>query len=334
MITSRVVLVFVCGLAGLIVAARESTLARAADSAPRVVRMGFVGTASPSSAARGVTAFWERLRELGWAEGKNLVVEARWAEGRYERLPALMADVVGRKVDILVTYSTPGAIAAKSATREVPIVVASMGDPIGSGLVPSLARPGGNLTGLSAGWNERIGGKWLELLKETVPRLSTVALIANPDNPAERELGEQLQAMAPMQHLKLEIIEVRSPEALDRAFKEARRRAQAVVVSGGTVAMVQRRQIAALAAKHRLPAVYGMRDFVDAGGLMAYGPDLAVLWRRTAEYVDKILRGAAPADLPIEQPTQYVLVVNLKAARALGLTIPESILLRADQVIK
>jgi putative ABC transport system substrate-binding protein len=278
--------------------------------------------------------FWQRLRDLGWVEGTNFVVEARWANGRYERLPALMAEVVTRNIDVLVTYSTPGAIAAKKATSEIPIVVASMGDPVGIGLVTSLARPGSHFDWAVRGWDERIGSKWLELLKDTVPRLSTVAVIANPDNPAELEVVKQLQATAPTQLLKLDIIEARTAETLEPAFKEAQRRAQGVVVSAGTIAMVHRRQIAALAVRDKLPAMYGTRDFVDAGGLMAYGPDLALLWRQAAEYVDKILRCTKPADLSIGRPTQYALFVNLRAARALGLTMPEAILLRADHVIK
>lgn len=310
-----------------------SPLLRAAEPAQRVVRVGFVDPASRSTGGRAVTQFWERLRELGYVEGQNLVIEARWAEGRYDRLPELMAEVIGRKVDVLVTYSIPAAAAAKNATSTIPIVVAGMGDPIGSRLVASLARPGGNLTGLSLGWAEGIAGKWLELLQETVPQLTTVAVIANPDNPLSRVQAKQLQVIAPTRGLKLWLTEVREPGALDRAFGQAGQQAQGVLVLPDPVIAALRGQLTALAARHRLPTIYSLRDFVDAGGLMSYGPDLGVQYRRAAEYVDKILKGALPADLPIEQPTQWTLVVNLKVARALGLTIPQSILLRADEVI-
>jgi putative ABC transport system substrate-binding protein len=316
------------------VAALGSLLSNAAEPGQKVARLGFVGPATPSTAPRALAAFWERLRELGYVEGENLVVERLWSEGRYDRLPALMAEMVSRKVDVLVTYSTPAALAAKNATTTIPIVGATMGEPVRTGLVASLARPGGNLTGLSVGWADGIGGKWLECLQETVPHLSTVAVITNPDNPVLRDLAKDVTAIARTRRLKVRIIEVRQPEALDHAFEQARRQAQAVLVLQDPVTVGNQRRVTALAAKHRLPAVYTLRDFVDAGGLMAYGPDLPVLYRRAAEYVDKILKGANPADLPIEQPTQYVFVVNLKTARSLGIRIPQSILVRADEVIQ
>ena len=306
-----------------------------ADSAEpnKVVRVGFVGPASPSTLARGVSAFWERLRELGWVEGQNLIIESRWAEGQYERLPALMNEVIGRKVDVLVTYSTPAAIAAKNATSTIPIVVAMMGDPVGAGLATSLAHPGGNLTGLSLAWAD-IAGKWLELLQETVPRLSTVAVIADPNSPMSLAMAKELEAIAPTRGMKVRFLELREPEALDRAFKQARREAQAILVPADSLTLQHRGQITVLAARYRLPGMYTFLEFMDSGGLMAYGADSVALFRRAAEYVDKILKGARPADLPIEQPTQFKLVVNLKTAKALKLKIPESILLRADQVIR
>jgi len=308
--------------------------ARAADPAQKVVRIGFVHPQSPSTANRGVAAFWERLRELGYVEGQNLVIEARWAEGRYDRLSALMTEVIGRKVDVLVTWSTPAAIAAKNATSTIPIVVAAMGDPIGSGLAASLSHPEGNLTGLSMGFSEGMVGKWLELLQETVPRLSAVAVVGNPDNPLVRELASELKTVAQHRGLKLEFIEVHESGALDATFRQARRKAQAVVLLPDPIVSAQREQVTALAAKQKLPATYWVRDFVDAGGLMSYAPSEVVMFSRAADYTDKILKGTKPADLPIEQPTQYQLVVNLKAAKALGISIPESILLRADEVIR
>ena len=316
------------------IAVLGSSLASAAEPAPKIVRLGFVGPASPSTGVRAVTQFWDRLRELGYVEGRNLVIEARWAEGRYERLPELMAEVIGRKVDVLVTYSTPGAVAARNATSTIPIVAVAMGDPVGSGLVASLARPGGNLTGLSMGWTQGITTKWLELLQEMVPRLATVVVIANPDNPVSRDQARELQAIAPTRGLKLRLSEVREPGALDLAFGQAGQEPQGGLVLADPVIAALRGQLTALAAKHRLPTIYYLRDFVDAGGLMSYGPDFGVQFRRAAEYVDKILKGALPADLPIEQPTQFELVVNLRTARALGLTIPQSILVRADEVIR
>jgi putative tryptophan/tyrosine transport system substrate-binding protein len=312
----------------------SQSVSRAAEPLQKVARVGFVSPNSPSTDPRGPAAFWERLRELGWVEGQNIAIEARWAEGRTDRLPALMAEVIGRNLDVLVTYSTPAAIAAKRATSTVPIVVAVMGNPVGAGLAVSLAHPGSNLTGLSMGFAEGMAGKWLELLQETVPRLSSIAVIENPDNPVNRIQSKELEAIAPSRGLRLWPVQVRDPEGLDRAFEKAGRQAQAVVVIPDPVFLAQLQRITALAAKHRLPAMYGLRDFVDAGGLLAYGPDRAVIFRRAADYVDKILKGTKPSDLPIEQPTKFELIVNLKTARALGITIPESILLRMDEVIR
>ena len=297
--------------------------------------MGLVAPDSLSTTPPSSTLFWGRLRELGWIEGQNLIVERRWADGHLERLPALMAEVIERNVDVIVTGSTPGAMAAKNATRAIPIVVVGMGDPVRSGLVASLAHPGGNLTGMSMGFGEDFTGKWLELLQETVPQLSTVAMIVNPNNSVARDLAKDAESIAPKPHLKLQIIEVREAEDFDGALEQARRQAQAVLVHGdGLLTVHHRGQITALAAKHRIPAIYNHLWFVESGGLMAYAPDISVMFRRAADYVDKILRGAKPADLPIEQPTRYVLVVNLRTAMALGLTVPESILLQADEVIR
>lgn len=306
----------------------------AVDPSQRILRVGFVGTESPSTAGRWASAMWQRLRELGWVEGQNLVIEARWAEGRMDRLPALMNEMVERKVDVLVTYSTPGGVAANKATATIPIVVAVMGDPVGTGLVASLARPGGNLTGLSLEWAGGIEGKWLELLQETVPRLSVVAVIGSPDSPLYRDLTNELQVVAPTRRLKLRLIDVHTPEDLDGAFNQARLHAQAVLVLPDPVTVSSQQRIVALAARHRLPAMYALLEFADAGGLMAYGVNHPLLFRRAADYVDKILRGALPADLPIEQPAQFSLAVNLKTATTLRLTIPQSILLRADEVIR
>jgi len=310
-----------------------SPISRAEELAERTVRIGFVDPVSLSSRAP-IEGFWARLRELGWVEGRNLVIETRSAEGHYERLPALMAELVDRRVDLLVTYSTTAGLAAKSATSTIPIVDAAMGDPVRDGLAASLARPGGNLTGLSFGWSEGFGGKFLELLQDTVPRLSTVAMITNPDNPFERAMVKEVVSAAEQRRLKLKIIPLRDPSSLQHVLEEARRQGQALLIFGDPFLHSHRREITAFANQHRMPALYGMRDFVEAGGMMAYGPNTTVVWRRAAEYVDKILRGANPGELPIEQPTQYSLTVNTKVAKALGITIPESILLRADEVMR
>jgi len=311
-----------------------SQLVLAADPARDVVHLGFVQPQSPSNDLRGVSAFWERLRELGYVEGKNLLVERRSAEGRNERLPALMNEMAADKVDVVVTYGTPAAIAAKNATSTIPIVVAALGDPVGTGLAGSLARPGGNLTGLSMGYSEGMAGKWLELLQEVVPHASVIAVIANTNNPVARDAVKDLETIAPIRRAKLRLVEVHEPTALDRAFQQAKRKALAVLILPDPMLAAHRREVTALAAKYRLPAMYYLGDYVEAGGLIAYAPDFSAMCRRAADYVDKILKGAKPADLPIEQPTKFELVVNLKTAKALGITIPESILLRADEVIR
>ena len=326
--------VLALSLSAVALAGFTAPAASAADPALRVVRLGFVGPTSPSGDPRGISAFKDRLRELGYVEGQNLFIEARWAEGQFDRLPRIMSEVIAQRIDVLVTYSTVPAIAAKNATSTIPIVVAVMAEPLRTGLASNLARPGGNLTGMSMAWGEGIGGKWLELLQETVQGLSTVAVIANTANPVERDMITQLKAIAPARQLKLRFIETPSPEALERAFEQARRQSQAALVVPDPGFVAQHQRVVALAAKYRLPVMYGLREFADAGGLMAYGPDRAAMFRRAADYVDKILKGTKAGDLPIEQPTQFQLIVNLKTAKVLGITIPESILLRADEVIR
>ncbi|HTS53825.1 MAG TPA: ABC transporter substrate-binding protein [Burkholderiales bacterium] len=297
--------------------------------------MGFVAPLSPSVFQAPEAEFWKRLRELGWIEGDNLVIEKRSAEGRLERLSSLMVEVINRKVDVLVTYGVPAGVAAKKATSTVPIVDAIMNDPVREGLAASLARPGGNLTGMATGWAEGYSGKWLELLQETSPRLSSVAVVFNPNNPWNRGLAQDIKTVAASRGLKLHFIEVRGPDALDLAFEQAQSKARAVVVLGEPFTIENRARVTAMVAKYRLSAIYPQREFVtEAGGLMFYGPDVRVMFRRAADSTDKILIGAKPADLPIEQPTQHQLIVNLRTAKALGITIPESILLRADEVIR
>jgi putative ABC transport system substrate-binding protein len=312
-----------------------SSVACAEETAQKIARLGFVGPISPSTEARAYGAFWERLRELGWIEGHNLLVERRWAEGHIDRLPALMSDVVDRKVDVLVTYGTPSAVAAKEATTTIPVVVASMGDPVASGVAASLARPGGNITGLSLGWTEGVPGKLLELLQELVPRLTSVAVIGNFDSALVRLLRQPLDAAAAARGLKLRYFDAREREALEPAFKQAEKnQARAAILLPDPLTMQHRVEVASLAAKHQIPTIYGLVEFAHAGGLIAYAPDQTVMFRRAADYVDRILKGAKAADLPIEQPTQFTLAVNLKSARALRLAIPQALLLRADEVIR
>jgi putative ABC transport system substrate-binding protein len=309
----------------------DSQFARASQSVEKTARVGFVGTETLS---RGVPAFWERLHELGWIEGKNLSIETRWAEGHVERLPTLMNEVIARKVDVLFTYGTPAAIAAKKATATVPIVAAMMGDPLGTGLVASLARPGANLTGISLAMSEGLGGKWMQLLHEAVPRLVTVAVIGNPASPWVPRMTKELETDARTRGLSVRFLEVRDVEGLDRAFAKAQREAQGAILLGDPLVLHNWQRILSLAAKYRVPTMYPNPEWPEHGGLMAYGVDSVVAFRRAAEYVDQILRGAKPGDLPIEQPTQFKLVINLKTAGTLGLTIPESVLVQADEVIR
>jgi putative ABC transport system substrate-binding protein len=246
-----------------------------------------------------------------------------------------MHEVIARKVDVIITRGTPATIAAKKATTTIPIVFASMGDPVGTGVVASLARPGGNVTGLSLEQTAELSSKYLELLQEAVTRLSTVAVISNLDSsPYPRLLIKHLEDVAQARRLKLLVIDVQSPSALSDVFKQARRESQAALVLADPLTITSRQQITRLAAANRLPTAYAYLAFAESGGLMAYGVDPLVLFRRAAEYVDKILRGAKPFDLPVEQPTKFKLVVNLRTAQALGLTLPESILLQADEVIR
>jgi len=305
-------------------------VATRADTAD-IARLGFVWPVG--EAETPTKEFWERLRVLGWEEGRNLTVERRWAEGRIERLPELMAEVLARKVDVIVTVSTPGAMAAKAATATVPIVAGAIGDPVQVGLAQSLARPGGNLTGLSYGFSEGFAGKWLELLRECVPQLKTVALLYNPRNPWAVEQRKELETAIAALGLKVDLIEVTRSESLSAGLAQARR-AQGLIVVADPLTYQLRSEIASIATRQRLPMIASMLEFVDAGGLLSYGVDNAAVLRRMAEYVDKILRGAKPADLPIEQPTQLALAVNLKTAAALGIKIPAAILGRADKVIR
>jgi putative ABC transport system substrate-binding protein len=309
-------------------------LAAEAQQAGKVPRIGFLTTPSPTAAAYYLEAFREGLRELGYVEGKTIAIEYRFAEGRAERLPALAAELVRLKVDVIVTGGPPAPEEAKQATSTIPIVFAVAGDPVGEGLVASLARPGGNITGLASIAAEVVG-KQLELLKEVVPKVSRVAVLLNPSHSAHPLMARQAEGAARALGVQLHILQAGSPAEIDAAFAAMRsQRVGGVLVLRGSLFLAQRTQIAALAAKSRLPAVYGTREEAEAGGLMAYGASLPLLYRRAATYVDRILKGAKPGDLPVEQPTIFELVINLKTAKVLGLTIPQSLLARADKVIQ
>jgi len=305
-----------------------------AQQPAKVPRIGLLTPTSPSDAAPWRQAFRLGLRDLGWVEGKNISIEYRYAEGKIDRLPDLAAELVRLKVDIIVTGFSPDALAAQKATRAIPIVIASAGDPVAIGLVESLARPGGNITGLSQMTSE-LGGKRLELLKEMVPKLSRVAVLWNPQTVNSTLGWKELQLPARQLGVQLHPLEVRSPNDFDKAFEEATRaRAGALFIIPDPVTVTNQKRIADLAAKSRLPSILHISEFADAGGLVSYGPDRSDLFRRAATYVDKILKGTKPADLPVEQPMKFELVINLKTAKQIGLTIPQSVLYRADKVIK
>ena len=324
---------FIEVIAGGFVAA---PLAAEAQQAAKVPRIGFLA-GNLAATPRLREAFGQGLRDLGYVEGRNVVIEYRDAEGKFDRLPALAAELVALKVDVIVAGGTPQALAAKQATRTIPIVFASGGDPVTDGLVTSLARPGGNVTGLS-GLSPELVGKWLELLTQAVPGVSRVAGLWHPGAVGERtekDMLKRAEAAARALGVRIQVVEARGPEDFDRAFSDmTRARAGALTVLGSAMFFGERRRLVDLAAKHRLPALYTSRDFVDAGGLMAYGPNLADSFRRAAIFVDKILKGAKPAALPVEQPTKFELVINMKTAKALGLTIPPSLLGRADHVVE
>jgi putative ABC transport system substrate-binding protein len=297
-------------------------------------RIGILLVGSSSFYSAWIDVFRQGLKELGYIEGKNIAIEYRYAEGKADRLPALAAELVGLKVEVVFTSSTPSVLAVKKATSTIPIVFVSISDPVASGLVTSLARPGGNITGLSIVAVE-LSGKRLELLKEAVPSVTRVAFIWNSANPAQAPQWREAQAAAQALGLQLQSLEVRSANDFDSAFEAAlRERAQALVTTPAALLGAHLKRIVEFAAKNRLPTMYGNPQFVDAGGLMSYAPDYTVQYRRAAIYVDKILKGSKPADLPVEQPTKFEFVINLKAAKQIGLTIPPNVLARADRVVR
>jgi putative tryptophan/tyrosine transport system substrate-binding protein len=322
-------------LIGLVLALSLALAPLAADAQQpgKVYRIGIL-TATRPEASHLWAAFFQGLRELGYVEGQNVIIESRFFGDRIEQLPALAAELVRLQVDVIVTGAAPEPEAAKRATSTIPIVTAAHLDPVGSGLVASLARPGGNITGLSQATPE-LRGKQLELLKEAVPRLSSVAVLSNPTLPSLALELKELEIAARALKVRLYVVEARVPSELKDAFSVAtKERAGALIVLANAVFIRSRVQIVELAAKNRLPLMSQAREYAEAGGLMAYGANLSGLMRRAATFVDKILKGAKPADLPVEQPTKFELVINLKTAKLLGLTIPTSLLQRADQIIE
>ena len=304
-----------------------------AQQTKKIPRIGFL-TTSPSVFPGRIEAFRKGLREFGYVEGKNIVIEWRYAEGKLDRVPVLAAELVRLNVDIIVTGGPTATGFLKEATTAIPIVIGFHTDPVGTGLVASLARPGGNITGLSA-LSPELGGKRLELLKEIVPKLSRVIVLGSSTLPGNAETLRETELAAGALGLKLQHFDVLSPKDIETAFRRAvKERADAVLALGNTVLNAHRTQVADLAVKSRLPAIYYAAEFVEAGGLMFYGVDFADLFRRAAGYVDKILKGGKPADIPVEQPTKFELVINLKTAKQIGLTIPPNVLARADRVIR
>jgi len=306
----------------------------AAQSAQRVPHVGYLFSFIPAEGRHLWEACRQGLRELGYVEGQNIVLEPRWADGRHERLPELAAELVRLKVDVIVSAATPASRAAKAATSSIPIVIVGIGEPVKMGLIATLARPGGNITGVSL-LTAELSGKRLDLLAQVVRSMPRVAIFMNSDNPIHGLFLEETRIAAQELGAQLQPLEARNPNEIEVGFDTAvRERAAGLVVFDDPVLWSHRKRIVALAAQRRLPAVYGYRDFADDGGLMSYGPDRIDHYRRSAAYVDKILRGAKPADLPVEQPTKFELVINTKTAKALGLTIPRSLLQQADQVIR
>jgi putative tryptophan/tyrosine transport system substrate-binding protein len=308
-------------------------LAARAQQARKVPTVGFLGQSTPLGESERAAAFAQRLRELGWVEGRTIAIEYRWAAGRNERLAEIAAEFVQLKMDVIVAGGTPPVLAAMQATSIIPIVFASAGDPVGTGLVASLARPGGNVTGLSV-LAVDLAGKRLDLLREVVSGFGRLAIMGNVGNPIILNELAELQAAAGRLGLQVDRLEIQRPQDIAPALEAVKGRADAVYVCQDLLTVGNRMRINTLALGARLPVMHASREHIEAAGLMSYGPNFLDLYRRAGDYVDKILRGAKPGDLPVEQPTKFELVINLTTARALGLTIPESLLARADEVIE
>jgi putative ABC transport system substrate-binding protein len=320
-----VALVFTLAMCGAVAEAQQPA---------KIPPIGFLNSLSLSTYSARIEAFRQGLRELGYVEGKNIVIELRSVEGKLDRVSELAAELVRLKVGVIVTSGPTATRAAKETTSTIPIVMGFDNDPVGNGFVASLARPGGNITGLST-LGPELSGKRLELLKETIPKLSRVTVFGTSTQPGNTQLLKEIELVAGAFKVQLQYLDVLSPNDIETVFQAARKgRADAVLVLPSGVIFTQRAQIADLAAKNRLPAMYPQSDYMDAGGLMFYGPNVNDMFRRAATYVDKILKGRTPADLPVEQPIKFEFIINLKAAKQIGLTIPQSTLMKADKVIK
>jgi putative ABC transport system substrate-binding protein len=321
-------------MASLALALVSAPVAAGAQPAGKVWKIGFLSLASPEATAPLLEALAAGLRDLGYVEGRNLLFERRFANGRLERLPPLAAELVRLRMDVIVGGANPGIAALKEATATLPIVMAHPVDPIGAGFIATLAHPGGNLTGLSFDAGPETGAKRLQMLKEIVPTLSRVAILRQAESGTGAALAA-MEAAARTLGVTLQVAEIRTLDGVEGAFRTmARGRAEALVIQGGPLTWARRQQIADLALRHRLPSTHSLREYAQAGVLLTYGPSITDLYRRAAGYVDKLLKGAKPADLPVEQPTTFELVINLRTAKALGLTIPASVLARADEVIQ
>ena len=304
-----------------------------AQQGGKLATIGLLGSGTAAAQSQWTAAFVQRLRELGWTEGRNVTIEYRWAEGRSERFAEFAAEFVRLKVDVILTHNTPPVIAAKQATSVIPIVFATAADPVDTGLVASLARPGSNVTGLSSQTTD-LASKRIELLREVVPGLRQLAFLSQPDNPYVVFDMRQAEAAARALGLETASLEIRRAEDIGPAFEGLKGRAEALYILPDPLLFTHRLRINTLALGARLPTIHSLREYVEASGLMSYGPNWSDQWRRAADYVDKILRGAKPADLPVEQPTKFDLIINLTTAKALGLMIPEAFLLRGDEIIE
>ena len=321
---------FILALGGAAVTWPRAARAQQPGKLPTI---GFLGSTTPAAQSQLTAAFVQRLRELGWIEGRTVTIEYRWAEGRSERFAEFAAGFVRLKVDVILTHNTPPVLAAKQATSVIPIVFATAADPVGTGVVASLARPGSNVTGLSSQTPD-VAGKRVELLRDLVSGLRRFAILANPDNSYVALEVSEVQAAARMLDLEVALFEIRRAEDIARAFEALKGRADALYILPDPLLFTNRLRINTLAVGARLPTMHTLREYVEASGLISYGPNWPDQWRRAADYVDKILRGAKPADLPVEQPTRFDLLINLTTAKALGLTIPPMLLARADEVIE
>ncbi len=310
------------------------SLAAQAQQTGNVYRIGFLGNSTAALEANLVGPFREGLRDLGYVEGRNVLIEYRWAEGKYDRFPALIGELLALKVAVIVTAGTPATLAVKKATTSVPVVMAAVGDPVGTGIVPSLSHPGGNITGLTAISTE-MDAKRLELLREVVPSVSYIAVLWNPGSPLQVLAEKQVQAAAQVLRMRVLSLRVKTEEEIKSALAVmARERPDALLVLADRLLLHHRALIMDFATRHQLPGVHAYRELVEAGGLMSFGPSYADMHKRAAYFVDRILKGAKPGDLPVERPLTFELVINLKVAKALGLTIPQSVLLRATEIIQ